>query len=259
MRSAHSIVVVSPVPLARVLPDDVDREILIRLPETATLGINYDIPGDDENAQFVLQHRGWSYASKDAYKFVTVKARNGAPAAMVTLPAGEYSLARSRRAWMGHGEGGYSCESQKIELQPGQTLTLDVTRRQGQSLTGELVFPLDAIVSGANVLVQRAGSEQLDALVAMQKGQMLDVATCGAEGKWKTQLIPPGDYVLTAEAYAPPSEPSYASIVFEIQGPTYTGIARMTVPETGQAPPVLIPMEPVRAKTPNAARSARRR
>jgi hypothetical protein len=243
---ANAVAVLSPTLLTRMLPDD-DRALIIRLPESATLTIHFDIPQGENEATFVLHRTGWTYGMKGVCLDTVIKARNGGPATVSRLPVGKYSFRRvgptlrltSARNVMSS----LNWERRAITLDPGQTVAIDITRKQGQPLTGKLVFPEDARVEYANVLIEDAAAEGLSLKEVAAGGvPTLDIQMCRPNGEFRTELIPPGDYLITAEAYAP--QPKYDRLMGmrEPQGPAYMGTAKVTVPKTGKPEPIRIKM-----------------
>ena len=259
-RKADRIIVSSPILLTRDLPaGDIDHETRFRLPETATLALQFDIPGAESEAKFHLGLRGWSLALKDV-RVPMVKARNHGRPTVVRLPAGEYQITRVRPMFgpSGLGENGL-CDRQTVTLEPGKTVTVDVGRKEGQPVEGEIALPPGGRIAGGNVVITELAAEGLKDFMAVitQHIPIQDVAVCGPDGRWKTQIIPPGDYLAIAEAYGPqaeqaaapvghPVEAAKVSIVNDLQRipPDYTGTARVTVPRTGMPPHVRIDMAP---------------
>ena len=242
-----AILVSSPLPFAQVVPaGDIAHEVLIRSPGPATLVVRFDIPGAKAWGDFSL-HRLNAPNMKNVDLFATVKARNHGDPGSIQLPAGEYAFARVKEVATGASYSTRRCDQRRITLEPGKSLTVDVVRKDGQSLEGEVVLPSGAHPADAVVTISAAAAEGLrEPDILRWSIPILDVTVAGYGGKWKSELIPPGEYFITAESYV--SEPRNDQKYFRsgIPAPSFTGSVTVTVPKTGQVPPIRIEMKPYR-------------
>lgn len=67
---------------------------------------------------------------------------------------------------------------------------------------------------------------------------VLDLLTCEPNGEFTTARIPPGKYLVVAEAY----EPAGRVITGGLRRPDFRGVVEVTVPASGQLEPVVIDM-----------------
>ncbi|GMU20052.1 MAG: hypothetical protein AMXMBFR13_01530 [Phycisphaerae bacterium] len=225
----------------------------VRLPGPATLTIHFDIPGAEPEARFELwnasgirrQPADSSTGGRLAYDHgsLTVKVPNGGHTTIADLAPGTYSLTRMKTFLRG-GDGGVglSCEQWRLAIGFDQALSVEAVRQEGQYLKGELQgVPMDSMAL-AYVMVRpaRAENDRIPELFT------LEAVAADAEGQWKTPLIPPGEYVLTARAYRP-LDMDQRDVLYRysgVRGPDYEGTARVTVVKDATPPNVRIRMQP---------------
>lgn len=170
--------------------------------QKASLMIRFDIPGAGEEAEFGLDGQG---ARR------TVKIRNGGESILDDLPPGTYDFFRLKMAWGGGERRGIPCDRRTLTLAPGATSVVEVIRKEGHPLEGELVDQHESKIAGAFILVRPAAAEGLSERETIEF-PILDHVASDGDGEWKTAIIPPGDYLVTAEAYKPDPGPVYMSV-----------------------------------------------
>ncbi len=199
---------------------------------TASLTIRFDIPGAEDEGEFHLYYKDGGMSASPR----TIKVRNGGEVTVKDLLPGNYEFFRLKLVDIGDYGQGIPCDRHDLTLKSGEQATVEVIRKVGQPLEGELVGGYKSQTKGAFVVVRPAADEGL----AIQH-HALDHVGANPDGTWKTSIIPPGDYVVMAEAYEP------ETVEFRsrsgIRVPNYTGRARVTVPKEGKPPRVRIQMK----------------
>jgi hypothetical protein len=261
VQGENTVVVVPPGEgpwLARVT--DSSQPVEIRPPRPASLLIRYDIPHADPRARIRLQllvPPGGRSGNRSVHVFHTVDVHNGGEARIDNVMPGEYEIVRRREITIGNVISGVGCDRQTLQLEAGQTRTIEIVRRQGVQITGVLSGNLTTPLAGGIVRVQPVGVEGLPESVAEIRFGNLDAAPVRADGSWRTCLIPPGEYLLKAEAYH-----SRDMLGRWFTGPTepdYAGTARVVVPAGGDLAAIRIEMQPravPAASTPTAGSPA---
>jgi hypothetical protein len=87
------------------------------------------------------------------------------------------------------------------------------------------------------------GIEPVDASVPADRSpgfprQLLDIVACGADGRFQTARIPPGEYLAHAVGYR--TGPRYGPFVAVIEAFDFMGSIPVTVPPDGSPPAVRI-------------------
>ena len=173
----------------------------IRLPEPARVDIELDIEGADEESEIFYQ---LLTEGRPEFQHVrierNVKITNPGKLSLSALPPGRYQLCRSvmnRLAQIGKGA---MLERQFFELGAGEQKSIQFVRKQGVRVRGKVALPegtelQGTIVSIRSLLDQKdpSGNHEWPIVYASQ--------TTGEDGSFLTERIPPGKYLLVAEAY----------------------------------------------------------
>ena len=235
-----------------VLPEDLDKEMVIRLPQAASLTVEYDIEGapEDETIFFqTLLHTDKKWKFVECLGQVPVK--NGGKVTLSGLVPGPYQFARNHLVNLdGMGINAFVTRT-FLEFKPGEHKVLKLVRDKGTPIVGNVAIPDDVKLYGTVVKVQAiektkdpSGNENTYDLAAVAVKE---------DGTYETELIPPGKYRLIAEAYKRP-EPSAFSRTGGM-GPHLRAEIEITIPRSGAPTPRAGP----EARAPQVANATARR
>ncbi len=220
-----------------------DEEILITLPQPATLVLRYDIEGDEDPGQFHLhlktrEMKDW----KGVGSFQEPTVANKGTTTLSNVTPGVYDLFRMKELRVGQQGGGALCDRRTITLDAGKTSEVEFVRKTGHPITGEVVGLKEAGVPGALIYVKPAAATGDPLKTDEWKLTTFDALTCGEDGQFKTARIPPGTYTVIVYAYNP--EPRTNIFYTGVRLPDFIGTAKVTVPENAPPPPVRIELKP---------------
>ena len=187
-----------------------DDELSVTLPQPATVEINYDIEGNNEEGKLFYQ---WLSHEDENLKGVgietTSKLKLGKT--VLTLPPGPYQFCRQKtlRQKLMHRQ--LMIDRQRVVLKPGETHQVNFIRKRGAPISGSVVLPDDyeAILIYVKPQTDQDDKKKkssyyfegltYDALRAGEydkQNQML-----GREGKFTTETLLPGTYVVEAHGH----------------------------------------------------------
>ena len=218
------------------LPEDPKERVLVRLPEPASVIVTYDIDGGvDEEVIFFqsLRHRDPLWRGLEITGKVPIK--RGAKQVITALPPGPYQFARTRPIRIKNMGIGLFRDRSFVQLKPGETRTIDYQRENGTRLTGKVITPEGAALSGTIVTV-RATEKTVDPVDG--KDWLIDYAGVAAaeDGSFSTERVPPGRYRVIAEGYV---EPKPDGRIGGRMGPGYT--AEVEIEVLGSGEPTEVP------------------
>lgn len=174
--------------------------------------VSYDVPGGEKDEKIFVQHiagRGViGSEGPPTLRYNPIK--NGGKIELKELGAGKYQVTRYRQldvcqAGPGRMHIGVFVDRRQFELKVGETKRIDFVRKQGQVLNGRVLGLEAAGLDRAAVMVcsknlKDPGSRtNLDVVT-------YDATLCNDKGEFKTELLPPGDYVLLVQGYVPPTQ-----------------------------------------------------
>jgi hypothetical protein len=219
-------------------------EATITLPQPAAIKIRFEVPGAGDEVRFHLhlktwEMEGWKQAV-DARRYLNVP--NSGEKALTNLTPGTYDLARTKQLRVGNRGQGAFLDRRNVTLEAGKTTEIQLVRKTGQPIAGQLMGLKDTGVAGAFVFV-KDGKATGDprGLMADSKLATFDALACAVDGQFKTETLPPGEYTVVAEAYKPDNSGRRGERL-----PDYVGTAKVTVGEGGPPPQVRIEMKPYR-------------
>ena len=239
----NRLVVNSPGLVVWVVPlPEPGKEATITLPQPATLKIRCDIPGAGDQAQFHLhlntwQMEGWKGLS-DSRQYTHLIVANPGESVLGNLTPGPYDLSRKKDLRVGDYGMGLFYDHRDITLEAGKTLEADFVRKAGQPILGQVVGLKDISVAGAFIFIKPAATTDDQRKGDAFWNTIFDVLTCGVEGQFKTEPIPPGEYTVLAHAYKKPDNLQSGERL-----PDYLGTAKVTVRAEGPPPQVRIEMK----------------
>jgi hypothetical protein len=227
--------------------DDAARNKLdIHLPQPGKLVVHYDIVGAPEQSRIILQFHtwelpGWDGASSDRYDAI----QQHVDFVLDNLAPGEYTIDRAKNMGMKNRWDQVFLDRQTFKIESGKTTVIDFVRPIGAPITGQVVGLDRTEVANAKpvrvyVRVLSAKDAQgefpplLDS-VGMEPGEK------PMDGKFITERIPPGQYIVRAEVYIPETPEQMHTTGWP--SPAFAGEAMVTVPEKGPPEPVQIPLK----------------
>jgi hypothetical protein len=226
-----------------------DAEAVIRLPSPTRVEIHYDIEGGEDEATVFLQsvmHEDEAWKGFEIIRHIPVP--NQGRVELTSLPPGRYQFARSRTLRHGNIGQGHFLDRQFVEVASDKTTAISFARTTGARLKGSVEWDEGTKLTGVIISVRKVAapgdppSERhfpplFDARllrVAANDGSKDKAEIVGRRGLFLTERIPPGEYEVHAEGYAPltPERERLSGII----GPTLTGQATVTIPESGDVP-----------------------
>ena len=213
------------------IPEDPGEKIVIRLPEPATMTIEYDIDGAVEEDEIFFQTLRFR---EPLWKGLEVTAqqpiKNGGKLVMKGLVPGPYQFARNKTIRLGGMGIGAFIGRTFVDLKPGEQRTLKFVRPKGARLAGEVELPEGVKLYGTLIKVKSAKK-----MIDPTDGKERDVEVAGValkpDGTYLTERIAPGKYILTAEAYVEPDPAD--RLRTGRMGPGYSAQVEVEVPEGG--------------------------
>ena len=169
-------------------------------------------------------------------------APNGGRTVLRNLTPGTYSLSRYQQLRVGDRGQGALCDRRDVTVAAGQEAVADFVRDRGGPITGQVVGLDPARFPGAFLYVLPAEATGDPLAHEDWKLTTFDATTCGADGRFTTERLVPGDYTVVAHTYLP--EPKGGPFTTGIRLPESVGVAKVTVPQQGPPPPGRIEMRP---------------
>lgn len=212
------------------------EELAIQLPEPATLRIPYAIAGDAPETHVWLSLNRPEDLQRRLSVTRNFRIANGGEAILRDVPAGEYTLWRSKMLPVEGHPCKTSIEYRKLTLGPGETVEVSFVR-EGKPVSGTVILPPQGAIRMRFVAIRPAGDFEPGWFFK----RWLDIVACDAEGRFRIAHVPPGEYVVHAAGYR--DRPRYEPFGTFNDGPYVTGSAPVTVPPDGNPPEVRITLE----------------
>jgi hypothetical protein len=151
---------------------------------------------------------------------------------------GAYGLWRMKSLTVGDYRRGDHVEYRAFSVEGGAAAVVDFVRAHGGPIVGGVSGP-----EGERARMIFVGIEPVDASATRgwprrSPRSLLDIVACGADGRFRTARIPPGEYVAYAVGYR--NQPRYGPFVEFIEPLDFSGSAPVTVPPDGNPPAVQI-------------------
>ena len=217
---------------------DPGQPAVIKLPQPGSLEISYDISNDLPTGQFYINHDSKPGPNEFASSF-NVLLTNGGKLLLTNLSPGDYRVARRKTFHIGDrgddlGRWWFAFfDSETFTIKPGEVQHVATTRPTGASLHCAItnLAKLDAV--GAHIFIYPDDhSNSLSSLIRNPL-RPADGLTCARDGRFETARLRPGDYVIIAGVFTGPNDRVRMD-------PNYVGIAKTTVPASGDPQPVEI-------------------
>lgn len=223
-------------------------------PAGASLEIRYDIPGAEERGRFVVEGPNGSVGPEVVGSLKVNYVKNGQTLKLDELPPGKYQVTRYRTLMLENAFGASRfLDRRQFELQGGESKTLEVMRPGGKRVSGKILGLQDTGINKVLVNVCVDGAENLQSLSQLET-TLFDALLAKDDGSFTTEPLIPGKYTIVAEGYLPLT-PQQRVRTGDIE-PRYVGVAKFTVPETGEAPPVEVKLADTEAQEDGAAKPA---
>lgn len=214
-----------------LIPEDVENGMVIRLPEPASITIEYDIEGGDEKGDLFFQ----SLMYRDPlWKGLEVtgnrEIKNGSNISFNALPPGPYQFSRNASFRIADFGFGAMLDRSFIQLKPGEKKVLRLVRENGTALGGKTIQPDGAEIAGTIVTVKALTSYK-DPFSQHEWTTEFAATLAGDDGSYKTERVPPGRYRVIAEGYEPikPENKFRSGII----GPSHRAEVIVEIPEKG--------------------------
>ena len=212
---------------------DLREEITITLPEPATLVLRYDIDNDLPEAEIYAYLNTWERKDWQLGNIVQIAAVvNGSEMVLKNVTPGNYELTRNKMFRLGDYGKGRPLDRRRVTLTAGNTTAVDFVRREGAVITGRVTGLPDGAVPGVFLRLEPAKKTEDN------RRLVLDLLTCEPNGEFTTARVPPGDYLVVAEAYGPEGR----NISLGLRAPDFSGSLEVAVPSSGRLEPVVIEM-----------------
>lgn len=204
---------------------------IIEPPTAATsglgrIGIAYDIPGAMAQTTIIIR------SIDDAKSVIVRQLTNRAPPEFAEVKAGQYEVFRRISLTIGSWTKDVECDRQTIIVTAGQVTEANFRRPQ-EHLTaakGQWRTLASGDVEGAFLTVHAIAEKILDQgdpdgyFDFEFERETLSATTCGADGKFELEPLPPGRYAVVLRAFAEPT-----SQVGSIAVPYLVGMATFSV------------------------------
>ena len=215
------------------IPGGADKEMIIRLPEPASLTVEYEIEGGSESGEIFFQslmYRDPLWKGLEITGSRPVK--NGSEIIFDALPPGPYQFARTVSIRMADVGMGAMLDRTFMRLHAGDKKTLSLVRKKGTNIVGKLIGPEGVELMGAVIKVESLKPEK-DPFGQREWTTEFTAVLAAEDGMFKTERIAPGRYRLVAEAYLP-LEPNNR-LSSGIPRPRYRAAIEVEIPEGGKA------------------------
>ncbi|HET6427938.1 MAG TPA: carboxypeptidase regulatory-like domain-containing protein, partial [Phycisphaerae bacterium] len=219
-----------------------------------TIAIRYDIPGAPAKAMFFLQMQPWDRTAPPPSALHTA-VTNGSEQVLKDLPPGVYHVARTKSLRVGDVARGAMLDWRlETVVYPGRVTRADFLRKAGSPVRGEVLGLKNAGAAGAFVYVRdpraTTGADSPDEWELTT----FDAVTCGPDGQFATETIPPGEYAVVVNAFKPEAPGGTLDPYWRL--PDFVGVARVTVPAAGEATKVQVQLKPRPPRQTTATRPA---
>ncbi len=250
--TADRLVVIAKDPLQWVVPrksltqgDNVE----IRLPASGSLAIHCDLPGKAAKQPVEIELRsvegkGWSNDIL-RFHFGSYSVANPGETVFEHLPPGQYRVEREEQTPTGRNrELATGSDRQLAKVESNKRASIRFERKGGRPLTGRVRGLENVALRHAHVTIMYAGpEEQLEA--NGRRGRIMtafDVIPIKADGRFTTDPIPPGEYMLFLSAVRV-STPEQSS-----QQSDFNAQLTFKVPQRGDPPKVEVVAKPLAEK-----------
>jgi hypothetical protein len=237
------VIVLAPALHAWLVPvTNPTEEMVIALPEPASLVVRYEIAGSDPKAQLRVQLKTWDMPDWRGVVEHTQRkyVENGKEVVFESLAPGAYDFSRDKVMQTGDLGITAMCDRQTVTLAPGERKVVELVRPTGASVSVSIAGLDETKAPGAIVTIRAAGATG-DPRGEDWKLTTYDGRFCRRDGVFVTSRLAPGRYTAVAHAYEPLTDERRFRTGWIL--PDFVGVVRFEIPETGEPAPVRIPLE----------------
>ncbi len=220
--------------------------------DSARIVVKYDIADAEADAKIYVQHIGGrgDIGTETLGPMKWNPLKNGETLELKDLGAGDYQVARYRQVEIGRVgttriHSGLYLDRRQFKLKDGETAAIDFTRPKSRPVKGRVLGLKEAKIDGAVVCVCSESAKDDESLGSLAV-TIFDARLCDKDGAFQAERLAPGKYVILVNGYEPWTEEELRFT--GVRRPRYTGVARVTVPEAGEAPPVEVSLRDTQAK-----------
>jgi len=224
------------------------KPLEIRLPQPAKAVFTLNIPGADKDSaifyQFLSHHQP---VFKGVETVRTAPIKNGGKLVLAALTPGRYQFWRAKELRTGNTSRSGALDHVFLEFKPGQTHTVNLVRKKGSQLKGEITQPGNAELTGVILTVrslqQKASPFNPSHRYHINYDTRVVHTDAGNDHRriFTTELLEPGQYEVKAVAYIPLTDQQRFST--GIVRPAYQAATTITVPATGSPKPIKLQLK----------------
>jgi beta-lactamase regulating signal transducer with metallopeptidase domain len=231
--------------------EDTEKRADANVVATASLVIHYDLPGAEERGRFLVEGPQGSIGPETVGLLKVNYVKNGQKLEMASLPPGDYHVSRYRTLMLDESFGlNRFLDGRQFKLGEREMRALEFKRLNGRAVAGKI---LGLEGKGINKVLLNVCSPDVERLQTLGRPEttIFDALLCNDDGTFRTGPLEPGRYTIVAEAYLPltPFEKASTGVIT----PRYVGVAKITVPESGETPAVEVKLEDARKEAADAA------
>jgi hypothetical protein len=231
--------------------EDTEKKEVAQHAATATLVIHYDLPGAEERGRFLVEGPQGSVGPEVIGLLKVNYVKNSQKLEMANLPAGDYHVSRYRTLMLEESFGlNRFLDGRQFKLDEREMRAVEFKRLNGRAVAGKI---LGLEGKGINKVLLNVCSPNVENLQSLGRPEttIFDALLCNDDGTFRTGPLEPGRYTIVAEAYLPltPFEKASTGVIT----PRYVGVAKITVPESGETPAVEVKLEDARKEAADAA------
>lgn len=178
-------------------------DVTIRLPQPAKVEVDLAVDGADKESVIFYQ-----LLTEGRKEFAGLRLEretrmaNPGKLTLASLPPGRYQLCRSVMNHLGEIGFGAFLDRQFFELKAGESKSIDFAREKGARVRGKVTWPAETKLMGIVVALKSEKAEK-SPLEGHEWTTVYASHTADADGKFLTERVAPGKYVLAASAYVP--------------------------------------------------------
>jgi hypothetical protein len=221
--------------------------------------VAYEIDGAEDEARIIIQRTGVpngdiGNTQKGMMRYTPVK--KGESMQLNKLVPGDYQVARYREVEIitlvgkendpkgPRVNSGIYMDRKQFTLKGGEKRTISFTRTNGQRVKGQVVN-MSKFAPNRTIVEICSPNAKDDDLGRGFEVTVFDAQQCN-NGKFETDQLAPGKYVVIVSGYKPWTEGQMRSS--GLPRPYFIGSVPLTVPETGKAKPIEIKLRDAFAK-----------
>jgi hypothetical protein len=192
-------------------------------PVPPRVDLSYHVEGGDDEGRIFYQLLGVDRTQGFVFNSDReIPIKNGRRLKLLGMDPGKYRICRRKKVSIDHVAFAICLDEQFVELRAGETTHIRFVRDKGARIRGKVTWPPGAKLAGVLVWVRSGWAG----------GDCLDCRRIGADGRFVTERVPAGRYVLEVEAYR--TLPRERLLESSPVGPDFILDATVDVPESGE-------------------------